>query len=367
MKNPLVSIVVPCLNEAGYIEGCLRTLQQQDYPRDSIEVLLADGGSTDGTQDIVRRIAANDQRIRILHNARRFQAPGLNEAIKVSTGKIIVRMDVHCEYAANYVSKCVETLIRTGADNVGGAQRAIAKTPFQEVLCRVLTSPLGVGGAKYRSASEEGFVDTVFLGAFRRTVFENWGLYDDDAITNEDAELNQRILSGGGKIYLSREIVVHYYPRDSFSGLARQYYRYGLGRARTLRKHGKLPTVRPVLPFLLTVGLGSVILIPVLHPVALPILSGYFGLTGVEATRVAWDLGPMSVMRAWGMFPAIHFAHGLGFAHGLFRGARSERLGQVAKLRAPDGEEHPPEVIEESDEGAAGKTRSETQEFSERR
>src|SRR5258706_7704013 len=168
---------MPAYNEEHYIEACIASVQAQDYPRELIEVLVADGRSTDRTREILVRLAAADPRIRMIDNPARLQAAGLGLVVKQSTGDILVRMDVHAEYSPDYVRTCVETLDRTGADNVGGAQRAKAKTGFQRALCAALESPLGVGGAKYRSSEAEGYVDTVFLGAFRRKVFETVGLW----------------------------------------------------------------------------------------------------------------------------------------------------------------------------------------------
>ena len=175
--------------------------------------------------------------------------PGSTGSSGRPRGAVIVRMDVHAEYAPDYVEKCVEALARTGADNVGGAQRCTARTRFQQAVCAALGSPLGMGGAAYRDASREGYVDTVFLGAFRRDVFDRIGLYDEGAVTNEDAEINQRLVQSGGRIYLSRDIHVRYFPRETFRALARQYFRYGSGRARTLLKHRRVLKLRPVLPF----------------------------------------------------------------------------------------------------------------------
>src|ERR1051325_8937205 len=268
--QPRVTIAMPAYNEERYIEACIASVQAQDYPRELIEILIADGRSTDRTRDILAELATADPRIRVIDNPARLQAAGLGLLVKQATADILVRMDVHCEYAPDYVRKCVETLERTGADNVGGAQRAKARTPFQRALCAALTSPLGVGGARYRSAEAEGFVDTVFLGAFRRRVFETFGLWDPGAITNEDAELNQRIIDAGGQIYLSRDIVVHYFPRDSFSSLAKQYFRYGRGRARTLLKLGRFPTLRPLLPFALVSGAAALLALPPLWPLLPP-------------------------------------------------------------------------------------------------
>ncbi|MCW5809177.1 MAG: glycosyltransferase family 2 protein [Deltaproteobacteria bacterium] len=332
--QPRVTIAMPAFNEEHYIEACIASVQAQDYPRELIEVLVADGRSTDRTREILARLAEADPRIKTVDNPARLQAAGLGLLVKQATGDIVVRMDVHAEYAPDYVRTCVETLERTGADNVGGAQRAKAKTPFQRALCAALASPLGVGGAKYRSADAEGFVDTVFLGAFRRRVFETIGLWDPGAITNEDAELNQRILDSGGQIYLSRDIVVHYFPRDSLQGLAKQYYRYGRGRARTLLKLGRFPTLRPLIPFMMVTGAATLLLVPPLWPIAPAAFAAYALATGAEAVRVSRSLGASAVPTVWSIFPVLHASHGAGFLTGLLHYLRKpdwpaepERIG----------------------------------------
>lgn len=316
---PMVTIAMPAFNEERYLETCIASVEAQDYPRDKIEILVADGRSTDRTREILAQLSARDPRITLIDNPDRLQAAGLGHAVRAARGEIIVRMDVHCEYAPDYVRKCVEVLERTGADNVGGAQRAKAKTPFQRALCAALESPLGVGGARYRSADAEGFVDTVFLGAFRRQVFETVGLWDPHAITNEDAELNQRILETGGQIYLSREIIVHYFPRDSLLALAKQYFRYGRGRARTLIKLGKFTNVRPALPFLMVAGEAILLAIPPLWPAASAALAAYALATGVEAVRVGGKIGGAAIPTVWSIFPVLHVSHGVGFAAGLWQ------------------------------------------------
>jgi hypothetical protein len=251
----------------------------------------------------------------------------MNEIVRAARGEIIVRMDVHCEYAPDYVRKCVEVLERTGADNVGGAQRARATTLFQRALCAALASPLGVGGAKYRSADNEGWVDTVFLGAFRKQVLEKVGLYDPRAITNEDAELNQRIVAAGGKIWLSKEIVVHYHPRESFRALAKQYYKYGRGRARTLLKHGKLLSLRPALPFLMVSGAAALLATSAIQPFTPIAFAAYALATGAEAVRVGRGAGATAIPLVWAIFPVLHVSHGVGFAAGLVRYGLFEREG----------------------------------------
>jgi glycosyltransferase involved in cell wall biosynthesis len=339
--QPRVTIAMPAYNEERYIEACIASVQAQDYPRNLIEILIADGRSTDRTREIIAALAAADPRIHLVDNPARLQAAGLGQMVKQATGDVIVRMDVHCEYAPDYVRRCVEVLERTGADNVGGSQRARARTAFQRALCAALASPLGVGGARYRSPDAEGYVDTVFLGAFLRRVFETVGLWDPGAITNEDAELNQRILDSGGQIYLSRDIVVHYFPRDSFKTLATQYYKYGRGRARTLLKLGRFPNLRPVAPFAMVVGATALVAVPPLWPLAPLAFATYALATGAEAVRVGGKVGASAIPMVWAMFPVLHASHGVGFAAGLLQylrkpdwAAEPERVPRRVTLRA---------------------------------
>jgi len=336
MSLPFVTVAMPSFNEERYIEACLESVLRQDFARDRFEVLVADGRSTDRTREIVARFAAQDPRVALVDNPARLQAAGMNEAIRQARGDVIVRMDVHCEYAPDYIRRCVEVLQRTGADNVGGAQRARGETRFQLALCAALESPLGVGGASYRSSVNEGFVDTVFLGAFRRRVFEKVGMYDPGAFTNEDAELNQRIREAGGRVYLSRQIIVHYHPRPSFSALAKQYFRYGRGRARTLVKHGRLHSIRPAIPAALTLGGGALLATSWLQPFT-PIAAALYGaLTGFEALRVGRRAGLGLIPTVWAIFPVLHVSHGAGFLSGLAHYLRNRDWAEPEKLPTRD-------------------------------
>ena len=315
---PLVTVAIPCLDEEAYIEGCIEAVQRQAWPHDRLEILVADGMSVDATREILGRLAAADPRIRLIDNPGRVQAAGLNECIRRARGEVIIRMDVHADYAPDFVQKCVTALERTGADNVGGAARPRARTFFQRCVAAALRSPLGVGGSRYRKEDEEGFVETVWPGAFDRRVFDRVGLFDPKAVTNEDAELNQRIVQSGGRVYMSRDIVSYYYPRESMRALARQYFRYGQGRARTLLKHRKLPSLRPALPFL---GLAGEVLLLAVAPWNLGALTlaGYALATGAEAVRVGRGEGLTAVPVVWAIFPVLHASHGAGFAAGLVK------------------------------------------------
>jgi cellulose synthase/poly-beta-1,6-N-acetylglucosamine synthase-like glycosyltransferase len=328
---PIVTVAIPCFNEERHIESCLDDVFAQDYPAASIEVLIGDGMSTDRTREILGRIATTRPgTIRVIDNPRKLQAAAMNVMVAEARGEIIIRMDVHARYATDYVRQCVATLEETGAANVGGAQRARPLTWFQRALCAALDSPVAVGGARYRDADAEGWVDTVFLGAFRKRVLEAAGGYDPMAITNEDAELNQRILATGGKIYLSKKIVVHYFPRDSFRSLSRQYFRYGQGRARTLLKHKTLPTPRPAIPFLMVTGGAALLLQPSWRSLAPLAFGAYGALVTVEALRMSrrhgWSLAPAVAA----IFPILHLSHGVGFGVGLMQYAIKPDWGDQA-------------------------------------
>lgn len=321
--RPFVSIIIPCLNEQASIAECLDSILSQDYPLERIEILVADGGSSDDTLDVIERFseAHPTANIRILDNPDRIQAAGCNRAILESLGDVIIRMDAHARYQYDYVTKCVSALEMTGAVIVGGAQRAAWRTPFQRAMAAALESPLAVGGAAYRNPDNEGFVDTVWLGAFRRDAFENIGLFDPCAVTNEDAELNQRVARAGGKVFLSRDIVAHYYPRESLRALARQYYRYGIGRARTSLKHRRLQSPRPLAPLFFVIAVIAVSLAALFFPEAEPFFavfaSLYLTILTVEALRIGFRRGIETAPDVLAILPTIHFAWGFGFLTGL--------------------------------------------------
>ena len=247
--NPTVSVVIPCYQEAEDIAVTLQCFLQSKYPA-IIEVLVIDGMSTDGTRDIVKKLAKQDSRVKLLDNPGRYQSLALNIALGHCRGDVFLRADAHCVYAADYVEACVQALLETDALNVGGAQRFVARTPYQASVAMAVASPFGSGGARYRNWEYNGYAETVFLGCFWRAALLRIGGYDPAAITNEDyainlrlrlfsevnvtnqdTELNERLVRvSASAIYISSAIVAYYYPRKSVLGLWRQYFRYGRGR-----------------------------------------------------------------------------------------------------------------------------------------
>ncbi len=199
-----------------------------------------------------------------------------------------------------------------------------------------------MGAAPYRSAEKEGFVDTVFPGSFRRSILEKVGLYDVEAVTNEDAELQQRVLEAGGKVFLSKDVIVHYYPRKSFRLLAKQYFKYGDGRARTLLLHGRFPVLRPLIPFAFVVTGATVLVVPPLQALAPLFFGAYAAVTGIEAVRVGSKVGLWAIPVVWAIFPTMHVSHGIGMLQGLVKYTLTPKppLIETLEPKATNGAAH---------------------------
>ena len=231
-----VSIIVPVLQEASYLETAVAHLLQQGYVG-PFEVVLALGPSTDGTTEIAHRLAAADPRIICVDNPSGRTPSGLNAAIAASSHDIIVRVDAHAEIPSDYVSVAVETLERTGADNVGGVMGATGTTPFERAVAAAMTSVFGVGSASFHVGGDEGPAATVYLGAFKRSTLEAVGGYDETFVRAQDWEMNHRIRTRGGIIWFTPRMHVTYRPRGSVRALARQYRHYGRWRREVMRRH----------------------------------------------------------------------------------------------------------------------------------
>lgn len=255
-QYPSVSIAIPTYNEAEHIEAIVNNFLQTQYPN-LIEILVTDGGSTDRTPEIVLKLSSKDSRVKLLPNPGKIQSAGLNVALKHSQGDIFLRADAHCDYAPDYIEKCVAALQKSQALNVGGAQRFVAKEGFQAAVALAARSWFGSGGARYRDPNYSGYADTVYLGCFQRQALLELDdsiplkVFDTSQITNQDAELNQKLLAKDPQaIYISSDIKVWYYPRKNWKSLWIQYFKYGRGRYLTITKHPERSQLRGKLPFL---------------------------------------------------------------------------------------------------------------------
>lgn len=318
--RPFVSIVIPTRNEARHIGECLDAILAGSYPPHRLEIIIADAGSTDATRDIIAGYQARDARIRLVENPGRSAGAGLNAAIAHARGDIILRVDGHTLVAPDYVERCVERLAGDeGLGNVGGPQNPIGEGLFGEAIALALRSPFSMGGSPFRYTVQPRYLDTVYLGAFRRPVLERLGGFDPRLPANEDYELNYRLRRAGFRILCDPAIRSKTYTRRDVLGLARQYLRYGYGKACVLAKHPRSIAGRQLLALLLMVAyLGSAGLALAGHPVPLlgitmAYLAGNVGASAAagmgRAGRPGW-LIPL-------VFLIMHVCWGLSLMAGL--------------------------------------------------
>jgi glycosyltransferase involved in cell wall biosynthesis len=318
MSTP-VTIILPTLNEKIHIRGCLDSLKNQDYPN-IVEILVVDGGSQDGTQEIVLGEGGN---IRLIDNPRMTAASAMNIGIKECTTSLYVRVDAHTLYATDYVSRSVSTFNESDAKVVGGPMRPVGTNAFGKAVSAVTTSPLGVGPGRFHYSEKLEEVETVYLGIFEREFVLKVGGYDETNLqwAAEDQELNYRIRKAGGKILLDPRIKSTYFPRDNARSLARQYHNYGMCKASTLAKHKILPYWRPLAPafmvllcllwFPFTVLIGF----PLLGP--LPFVL-YCLIAIAIGLRMSKSSGVLPFDAAYAL-TICHWCYGIGFWRGIFR------------------------------------------------
>jgi len=236
-----VSIIVPCYNEQETIRLLLEAIYAQTYPRQDLEVIVADGMSTDRTRQEIAAFQSSHPAlpVRVVENPQRIIPAGLNVAVRAAQGEYIVRLDAHSTPAPDYVARCIAALQTGAGDNVGGVweiQPGGADWRANSIATAA-SHPLGVGDARYRLGGSAQAVDTVPFGAFRRSLVDRVGWFDETLLTNEDYEFNARIRRAGGTVWMDPSIRSAYRARSSYLELARQYWRYGYWKARMLRRY----------------------------------------------------------------------------------------------------------------------------------
>jgi glycosyltransferase involved in cell wall biosynthesis len=305
---PTVSVIVPVLNEAPHLDAAVAAILSQDYPL-PFDVCLAVGPSNDGTEDVAAAIATRESRVTVVDNPTGRTPAALNRAIDATTGEIVVRVDGHASLSPGYVRRAVETMLRTGAANVGGVQRAVGRTAFQHAVAAAMTSVAGTGGARFHVGGREGAVDTVYLGVFRRSALEAVGCYDERLIRNQDYELNIRLRAAGGTIWFDPELWVDYLPRSTVRSLGRQYLQYGRWKRAVLRLHPSSMKVRQAAPVAVTLGVALGFIAGPWFTPALLLPAGYTALVGaasVMADRRRAALVAVALM-------TMHLSWGIGF------------------------------------------------------
>ncbi|MGH9193061.1 MAG: glycosyltransferase family 2 protein, partial [Acidimicrobiales bacterium] len=252
---PPVSVIMPVLDEERHLAEAVGGVLDQDYPGE-VELVLALGPSRDRTGEIAAGLAAADRRVRLVDNPSGRTAEGLNAAIKAARFGVVVRVDGHGVLSLGYIRGAVEALDRTRAANVGGIMRAEGVTGFEQAVARAMTSPLGIGAARFHLGGEAGPADTVYLGAFRRDVLERLGGYDEHFTRAQDWELNYRIRRAGETVWFTPDLVVTYRPRSSLRALAGQFYRTGRWRREVVRQYPETANLRYLAAPVVTAAIG---------------------------------------------------------------------------------------------------------------
>lgn len=333
-----LSVIVPVRNEVERIEHLLHSLVSQDCPT-IIEFLLIDGRSEDGTCEAIAEFAKNDQRFKLLDNPEKVVTHALNIGLTHATGDIIIRMDAHAEYATDYVTQCLNVLEETGAGNVGGpAVPASDGSLIGDVILSIHESPFGIGAAKFRRADAEGWVDTVWPGAYRREALEDAGMYYVEELTrSEDIELNSRLRRAGWRVYLSPKIKAVYYPRKSIPGLSTQNFGNGAAVIHTLKAGLGGVSIRHLVPLFFVLSLliaGLFAAFTTWGRLALLAILGLYGFANLLFSAKAAQKHGLRVLTFLPVtFLLLHLAYGWGSLYGILskprRAESSESQPQV--------------------------------------
>ncbi len=331
---PGVSYVMPVLNEEGYLESAVRTILAQDYAGEK-QIVLALGPSSDRTDEIASKLAAEDPRVSLVPNPERDIPIGLNLAIAASVHPVVVRVDAHSELTPDYTSRGIEALRREGAANVGGVMRAGGRSPVQRAIAAGYNSPYGLGGGAYHGDGTPGPAESAYLGIFRREAIEAAGGYDPIIRRGEDWELNLRIRREGGLVWFEPALGVTYWPRASFRDLAKQFFATGAWRAVLTKRHPSETPWRFYAPGTLVLGLALSIIVLVLQLCGvLPLQGAAAWWSIVHATPLLYIAAVLFACtrlpdlhgvreRLLGLWAIItmHLSWGTGFLYGVVGGA----------------------------------------------
>lgn len=320
-KNIRVSVVMPLRNEEEYVSGCIESLINQTFPKNLLEILIIDGNSSDKTCEIVESYIDKYPYIKLFNNKYKTVPYAMNIGIQNSLGEYIIRLDAHNEYADDYIIKCVEYLDKTGADNVGGPMVAEGKSAMQKIIAASYYSLFALGGGKFHDEKYEGYVDTVYLGAFKKSTLISIEMFDERFVRNQDDELNYRIIKNGGKIFLTPKIRSKYFPRKSLKSLFSQYFQYGIWKVYVIKKHKKparlthlIPAAFVIFNFLGIIGSALYKNTYFLYLTILFIylmLNLYFSFTNKHLKGIINKLGLFIV------HIVLHVSYGLGFIKGV--------------------------------------------------
>ena len=330
-RLPLVTLIMPVRNEARFIEKSLVSVLRQDYPADRLEIIIADGNSTDSTRKIIGELKQNAPiSIEVVDNPKQIAPTGLNLAVARAHGEIIVRVDGHCEIEPDYVKNCVDLLLSGKADGVGGPIETIGEDLLSDAVAMAMSSSFGVGGSAFRTVDDrEMYTDTVAFPGYTRAILEEAGPFNEELVRNQDDEYNYRIRKLGGRILLSPAIRSRYYSRSSLKSLWRQYFQYGYWKVRVLQLHPRQMSLRQFVPFVFVVSLAIAAGLAIFSSIGqllLASIAGIYLVANLTASAYTARKKPLAIPLVAISYLILHLSYGFGSLFGLiaFRNRWSE-------------------------------------------
>lgn len=321
---PFVSALLVTRNEKDYIRMSLMSLIEQTYPKDKYEIIIVDGGSTDGTLDVIKVLQdtynSESFSISVVPNPQKILATGWNIGIQSAKGDYVVRIDAHATAEKDFVEKSVETMQRVDAVCVGGKLTSKSLNGEDDVISYVLSSPFGVGNSSFRVSEEEGYADTAVYGLYKKEIFEKAGYFDEKMVRNQDIEMHSRIKKAGGKFYFNPEIKCTYYTRNTVKKMLKQAYGNGQWNMVLLKRGSGALSIRHLIPFLFVLGVIGSVILGFLHPlfwyIGIAVVLLHLALGLYFATKKTKNIKQVIIMPF--LFISLHFAYGLGYIRGIF-------------------------------------------------
>lgn len=348
---PFVSVIMPVRNEADFIRESLGAVLTQTYPKALMEVIVADGMSSDNTRELISAAAAESGiAVTIVDNPERIAPSGLNRAIENSRGEIVVRVDGHCEIDPEYVANCVELLQSGVADGVGGPIETIGEGSVASAIAIAMSSKFGVGGSAFRTVDDrEMYADTVAFPAYTRRILEKAGPFNEELVRNQDDEYNYRIRKLGGRILLSPKIRSRYYSRSSFRSLWRQYFQYGYWKVRVFQLHPRQMSLRQFVPFSFVTAILGLSVLSLFLSIGLWVLAGLLSVYAAASIAASCMVAGREIKQVPYLtlsFWILHVSYGLGSLIGLvaFVSRWEKSPGILQKVGQSDAPAHVKEV-----------------------
>ena len=321
-EHPYLTLILPIRNEFQFLSKALSSIINQKFPVNNFEIIISDGGSTDGTLEIIDSIIQDNSNVHLIDNPQKIVSTGFNLALNKAKGDIIIRVDGHCEIPQNYIEKCYNLLKETDADIVGGVIETISFGLIGNAISIAQSSWFGVGGVKFRSNNLEkpDYVDTLAFGAHKREIFKDIGGYDEEMVCNQDDEFNHRALQAAKKIWIDPTIKTKYFARSSYLKLIKQYFNYGFYKVRGIQKRGGIVSIRHLIPSTFIVALIFTLIIGFfLQSPWISFSVGFlyliFNLSASIFSTSSISVIPLISLAFW----TLHLGYGLGLIWGLIR------------------------------------------------